>query len=289
MTAEATSTTGRLIPGLTFSWSADPTSVCTVDASGLVAAVDNGACTVSAEADAVAGSAAVTVQQRAVQLSVSPDLAVLALAETRSMPLEAFDALGNPIVSPTITSSCLDTGIATASGADVTGVAEGVTDCVFSSDTQEDTARVAVVAQSGFAAIFTTSSATYRMTATSGSMVEADLWMIRPAGGDGDLGSIQGELTWDPAVVTYASSAGVESGWTWVPNETNVGSGTLPFAAFSATGTAADFVVARVTFDVVGASGGSTALALTVSTAGDALGTNITALVQVVSSEVRIE
>jgi hypothetical protein len=232
LTAEATSTTGHEIPGITFSWSSDPTSVCTVDANGLVTAVDNGICTVTAEEDGVEGTSLVTVKQEAVQLSVSPSFSVLALAETRSMSPEAFDALANPIASPDLSPVCRDPAVASVSGADVTGEAAGVTDCVWTSGAAQDSARFAVVAQKGFAAIVTTSQDSYGMTAASGATAELDFWMIRPTAGDGDLGSIQGSLVWDPNELTYDSSIIVESGWTWIPNETNVGTGTLGFAAF---------------------------------------------------------
>jgi hypothetical protein len=294
--AEARSPSGRVIPDpdlagdpLGSSWSGDPTSVCTVDATGLVTAVDNGDCTVKAEADGVEATSVVTVKQEAGQLSVSPNFAVLALAETRSMGVEAFDARDNPISSPDLTPVCRDPAVASVSGADVTGEAAGVTDCVWTSGAAQDSARFAVVAQKGFAAIVTTSQDSYGMTAASGATAELDFWMIRPTAGDGDLGSIQGSLVWDPNELTYDSSIIVESGWTWIPNETNVGTGTLGFAAFSATGTADTFVLARVTFTASGASGGGSALDLTVTAAGDSLGADITSLMQAVSSLLSIE
>lgn len=295
--AEARSPSGRVIPDpdeagepLNPSWASVPTSLCTVDDAGLVTAVANGICTVTAMIDDVSGDIVLTVQQVPVRLAVGPpDVAVLAPGELRSFTVEVLDALGQPITSPTISSSCVDPGTATASGGDVNGVSEGVTDCTFTSGPAEDTARVAVVAQKGFAAIATTSADSYRTTALSGSTLDLELWMIRPTGGDGDLGSLQGELAWDPAVLSFASSVEVEGGWTWIPNETAVGTGRLAFAAFSAAGTAADFVVARVTFDVAGPSGSNSMIDLIVSLAGDALGSDITALMQPVDTRTHIE
>ena len=289
LTAEAKSPSGRVIPGVTFGWSATPTSVCTVDNSGLVTAVGNGTCTVTATADGVDGTATVTVQQKAAGITGSPQFAVLGVLETKTVTVTVVDALDNPIVSPTISSACVDEGVAAVSGTDVTGVTPGVTDCVFTSDMVEDTARIAVVEQSGFATIFTTSQDSYRVTAAPGSTLELDLWMIRPSGGAGDLGSIQGDLLWDPNELTYVNSTVVEGGFTWIPNETNAGTGTLTFAAFSTTGTAATFLLARVTFTVSGVFGGGTALNLSVTAAGDGLGNDITVRVQAVSSAVGIE
>jgi hypothetical protein len=85
------------------------------------------------------------------------------------------------------------------------------------------------------------------------------------------------------------SSEGVESGFTWLPNETNVGTGTLGFAAFSATGAESTFVLGRVTFTVSGSAGELTDLTLTASAAGDVLGTNILALIQLVNTAVFVE
>ncbi|UCF20033.1 MAG: Ig-like domain-containing protein [Gemmatimonadota bacterium] len=289
LTAEARSPSGRLIGGLTPVWEAAPTTVCTVSTAGVVTAVDNGACTVTATIDDVSGSTSVTVQQEAARVTVSPEFAALGVLETVAFSVSAFDALGNPVSVPAVSLSCLDPGVASSSGTDVTGVAPGVTDCTATVDAVTGTARIAVVDQSGFALLFTTGQDTYVVSATSGSTFDVDLWMIRPAGGDGDLGAIQGALQWDPGQLTYVSSTGIESGFTWVPNETNVGSGTLDFAAFSAAGTAGTFVLARVSFTASGASGGGTDLDPSVSTAGSTLGDVITALVQPVVSALLIE
>jgi hypothetical protein len=204
------------------------------------------------------------------------------------MTLEALDARDNPIDAPDLTTVCRDPAVASVSGADVTGDAAGVTDCVWTSDAAQDSARFAVVAQKGFATIVTTSQDSYRVTASPGATVALDIWMIRPSGGDGDLGSIQGSLVWDPSELTYVSSTIVEVDWNWTPNETNVGTGTLGFASFSAAGTANTFVLARVTFTAAGAPGGTT-LDLSVTAAGDALGADITALIQAANSLVIIE
>ena len=149
---------------------------------------------------------------------------------------------------------------------------------------------MAVVAQSGFAMLLSTSADIVRIGAASGSTLEIDFWMIRPAGGDGDLGAIQGTLQWDPTQLTYESSASVEPGFSWFPNETDVGAGTLGFATFSATGSAASFVLARVTFTVTGAAGDDpTARTVAATAAGDSLGTNILALIQAVVSVLSIQ
>ena len=287
--AEARTPSGRVIPGVTFMWSAAPASACQIDNTGLVTAVANGTCTVRAEADEVTGSEALLVEQRAAQITIGPpDFAALELAETRSFAIRVWDALGNAVPSPTITSSCLESRLASATGTSITGMAEGVTDCFFTSGTVADTARVAIVAQKGFAAILTTDGGTYRVGAPGGATLVLHLRLIRPTSGDGDLGSIQGALTWNAAVLSYVGSAVEQAGWSWFPNELDAASGSLGFAAFSATGTATDFALARVTFAVSGVSGAVSDIGLTVAAAGNGLGGNVTALIEPVNSRARI-
>jgi hypothetical protein len=229
------------------------------------------------------------VQQRAARVTVSPQHVALGVAESATLSVAAFDALDNPIAAPTVDLSCLDAGVIGVSGTDVTGLAPGVTDCTATVDTSADTARIAVVEQSGFALLFTESQDTYRSSVVSGVMLDLDLWMIRPSGGDGDLGSIQGTLQWDPSQLTYVGSTVIEDGFTWIPNDTNVGNGTLAFAAFSAAGTASTFVLASVTFTVGGAAGGGTDLSPSVTAAGTSLGDVITGLIEPVTSVVVID
>jgi hypothetical protein len=100
---------------------------------------------------------------------------------------------------------------------------------------------------------------------------------------------LSGTLTWDAAELTYVESAVVESGFTWVPNETDVSNGNLTFGGFAATGTADTFVLAQITFDVSGSVGGGSALNPTATAAGNTNGDDILVLIQAVSSEVEIE
>ena len=104
-----------------------------------------------------------------------------------------------------------------------------------------------------------------------------------------DLGSLSGTLQWDAGQLTYVTSIVVGTGFSWFPNETDVGTGSLWFGAFSASGTADSFVLARVTFTVTGAIGGETPLTVIGTAAGNTIGTDILALLQAVISDVRIE
>jgi hypothetical protein len=291
LSAVARSPLGAEQLGVTLDWSSSDESVVTVSSAGVVKAVDNGNATVSASAEGVSGDCDVTVEQVAAELTVSPHFKVLAVAEVVDATVAATDALGSDIVAPTVDVVSRDAAVASVvpgPPVSVTGQAPGVTDIVVTSGSAADSARVAVVSQSGFAMLVSTSSDEFQIDAAPGATLVLSFRMLRPSGGDGDLASISGMLHWDAAQLTYVSSAIVESSWSWFPNETNVNAGSLGFAAFSATGTAASFELAQVTFTVSGASGGSTAVTSTLTAAGNALGSDILASMQVAGSVVLI-
>jgi hypothetical protein len=290
LTAVARSPSGAEVD-VSLDWvSADP-SVCSVS-DGVVTAVGNGGpviITASFNDQVTSNDVECTVEQVPAEITVAPEFAVLAVGETAPLTIGVNDALGNEIVSPTCSIDPDDAGVASVSGTDVTGVAPGVTDVVVTCDAQSERATFAVVAQSGFAMLLSNSVDRVRIAAGAGSTLVLDLWMIRPTGGDGDLAALSGTLTWDAAELTYVESAVVESGFTWVPNETDVSNGNLTFGGFAATGTADTFVLAQITFDVSGSVGGGSALNPTATAAGNTNGDDILVLIQAVSSEVEIE
>jgi len=231
----------------------------------------------------------ITVNPQAARLTVTPGFAALDVGGMTTLSVAAFDATGAPITSPPLTVVSRNGAVASAPSTAVTGVATGVTDVVVTSGMGADSARIAVVAATGFAALLSTALDDAVIQAAPGATVTLQLRMIRPPAGSGDLGSIQGNLQWDPAQLTFQSSAVVETGWSWFPNEANVGTGRLDFSAFSPTGTAATLSVAQVVFTVAGGSGGGSALNLAITVAGDAAGADISASVQSVASSVEIQ
>jgi Tol biopolymer transport system component/uncharacterized protein YjdB len=84
------------VPNVAFSWSSADVHVATVDDTGLVRAVDEGTVAITAEADAVLGTAAVTVTQAAAQVRVAPGLDTLRTVR-RSIQFiaVAFDETGD--------------------------------------------------------------------------------------------------------------------------------------------------------------------------------------------------
>ncbi len=77
LNASAQDASGNSISGKTFTWSSSDESVATVNASGLVLAIANGATTITATTDGVQDSASLTVAQAASQIVVTPGAARL--------------------------------------------------------------------------------------------------------------------------------------------------------------------------------------------------------------------
>jgi len=216
--------------------------------------------------------------------AISPDFAVVAPGANRN-----FTATANPV-----SLASRNTGVATASGLTVTGVAQGVTDVVGSNGGSTDSSRVAVVPTDGFGLIASTAQDRAFMTVAAGATITLDVWLIRPSGGTQDIGSVQGSFAWNPARFQYVSmqtsSGALSDGWSVTVNSANSGSGSVSYAAFSASGTAGTFSLARLTLRAIGASSGSDDLVTPlVSAAGSSLGVNILGKLVPVISAVRIQ
>ena len=89
---------GQVMAGVATTWASSDASVATVSGAGLVTAVGNGSASVTASAGTATGSAAVTVEQRAVEIRVTPTFAPLSyFGDTVQLSAEAFDAGGHAI------------------------------------------------------------------------------------------------------------------------------------------------------------------------------------------------
>ncbi len=95
--AEVLDQNGQTMVGAETVWSSGATSVATVDGSGLVTAVGNGATTITATAGTISQSATVSVAQTVNSITVLPAAVELSgLGATAQLTAEAFDANGNP-------------------------------------------------------------------------------------------------------------------------------------------------------------------------------------------------
>ena len=126
LAAEVRDQNGRVVEGVSVSWSSADTTVAAVDSAGLVTAIGGGATTIAATAGAVSGTAVVTVMQSAGSVVVSPAADTVATGDTLRLAAEAFDENGHRVGGAEFGWSSSDVSVATvdASGL-VTGVAEG--------------------------------------------------------------------------------------------------------------------------------------------------------------------
>ena len=217
--------------------------------------------------------------------TLSPDFQVLAPGQSKAFTAKAPD--GTTTGAPPVTTSSSTPSVATVSGLTANAVATGVTDITATLNAASDQSRIAVVATDGFAFIVTRAADSAFMNVNAGATFALDVRLIRPTGGTGDIGSIQGAIGWDATKFQYVSFDPPASGWSLVPNESSVGSGSLGFGAFSITGTTGSFVLARITLKVIGGTS-TTAVTPAVTAAGSSLGNNILSKIIPVPSSLRI-
>ena len=146
LTATVLDQNGQPIASAPVSWAIDDNSVATVDAGGLVTAVQNGSATVSATSASASGTASVTVAQRLASIDVSPAADTLfAVGDSLQLTAEPFDANGNPVQDVTITWSSEDDAVATVdSDGLVTAAGNGTANITAAAGGASGTAAVTV-------------------------------------------------------------------------------------------------------------------------------------------------
>jgi hypothetical protein len=218
--------------------------------------------------------------------AITPDFRVV--APGANAVLTARDPNGATLTAPPVTTVSRNGAVATVSGLTVTGVAKGFTDVVGTHNAASDSSRIAVVPLDGFAVVVTRAQDSAYLPVSAGATFTVDLWLVRPTGGTADIGSIQGAIAWDPARFQYVSFTALAAGWSVFPNESSVGTGTVSYGAFSASGTGSTFALARLTLRAIG-SASSSALTPTLTAAGSGVGANILTKLQAVPSVLRIQ
>ena len=113
--------------GVDVIWSSGNTSAATVDAAGLVTAIDNGRAAVSASAGAARATTSIAVQQEVAEVSVSPTTDTLvALEDTVRLAAEASDANGRVVEGTVFSWASSENSVATVDAAGlVTGADNG--------------------------------------------------------------------------------------------------------------------------------------------------------------------
>ena len=122
---------GQVIDDAAVSWRSSAPSVATVDASGTVQSVGNGAAYIAATIAEVHDSVAVTVEQQAAEVVVtapSDPLLFASLGDTARLAAVVLDASGHPLPDATVVWSAGDAGVATVDAEGlVSAVGNGVT------------------------------------------------------------------------------------------------------------------------------------------------------------------
>ncbi len=137
-TAVAKDANGNTIDGQTFTWTSSATGVASVDGTGLVTAVGNGAATITAVTAGISGTASLAVSQVVATVEVTPRADTLAaIGDTQQFSAVVKDVLGSTVedvevlwVSSNQSVATVDTaGLATAIGPGetvITAAARGV-------------------------------------------------------------------------------------------------------------------------------------------------------------------
>ncbi len=148
--AEALDANGHLIADAHLTWASDDTLVVSVDTTGLVTAVANGAAAVATTAGEASASAALTVAQRVAELRVSPKKGTLRVSDTLRLSAEAADANGHVVADAYFAWASGDDSVATVDAEGlVTGVGLGSAGVTVTEGSAglEDTVSVLVVGE----------------------------------------------------------------------------------------------------------------------------------------------
>ena len=145
LAAEVRDQIGRVMEGVTVSWSSADTTVATVDSTGLATAIGGGATTIAATAGEVSGAAVVKVMQSAGSVVVSPSADTVALGDTLRLTAEAFDANGHAVDGAEFRWASSDGAVARVDGSGlVTGVADGMATITAEAGSARGTAQITV-------------------------------------------------------------------------------------------------------------------------------------------------
>jgi len=152
LTATPRSSSGQALSGRSFVWATSDAAVATVSSAGVVTGVTAGTATISASAEGVSGSMAVSVSAIPVAaVTVTPTLDTLEVGETLQLTARTFASGGSELTGRGVTWQSLNTAVATVSAAGlVTAVGTGSTIVRATSEGVNADATVVAVSTSGF-------------------------------------------------------------------------------------------------------------------------------------------
>jgi len=227
LTATVKDAAGNVLAGRAVTWSAAPTSVATVSATGVVTGVAPGTATITATSGSASGTASVTVTLAPVAtVAVNPASATLTAGSTTTLTTTLKDANGNTLTGRTVAWSTNAASVATVSGTGlVTAVAPGTATITATSEGQSGSASITVTEVAAASVTIAPPSATLVEGATAPLSAT-----VKDAGGKVLTGRT---ITWSsdaPATATV-SAAGVVTA-------VKAGSATITATSGSASGTA---------------------------------------------------
>lgn len=168
LAAAARTSSGALVSGKTASWTSSSAAVATVDASGLVRALDAGTATITATIDGKAGGAAITVTAAPVaSVALTPASLVLGVSATATIVAVTSDAAGNALTGRTVAWTSSNAAVAAISTAGVvSGVAIGT--AVITATSEGRSASATVIVTPNSAITFAVSGRVVEATGTPG-------------------------------------------------------------------------------------------------------------------------
>jgi hypothetical protein len=199
-------TNGNPVSGATPTWSSLSAGVASVDTSGRVTSTGAGTTGVVATVDGVSDTVTVSVVVEAVGLSVTPRLDTLDIGATAAFTATAVDENGSPIANPVLTCFTPTPLVLTLDAqCRATAASEGLGTVAFQSDAATDTAYVISLGNSILATAFADGELVQSYATGQEFTVSVRFDMSRVSA-NGDLGSAQFELSYDPQVLEVVSA-----------------------------------------------------------------------------------
>ena len=142
---------GQAIAGASVTWQSSDEAVATVNATGLVTAVNNGMASITARAGDTAQSVTVTVMQTPAGIVIEPeDVLLTAIGQTVQLTARVIDQNDNALTDATVTWTSTDAGVASVgTGGLVTAVSYGTTRITARADSLSQSVEVRVMQIAG--------------------------------------------------------------------------------------------------------------------------------------------
>jgi hypothetical protein len=206
LAATARDAGGTVLAGRAVAWSSLDPATATVSAGGEVLAVAVGQARIVATVEGRADTALVTVHvPAAARVEVTPRFGTVAVNATVALEARAFTADDTRVLFPTITWTSLSGALSVSASGQASAAVPGVYRAFAQVNAARDTATLAVL---GSTSLLSTAFAggAILADARAGETVDVPVTLdMSRVSTTGDLGSLQFELRFDPAVLSFES------------------------------------------------------------------------------------